>query len=105
MKKSVLALSVLSLAILFSASARAQSGLDNFSNLYFGYQTCQGLFALCASSTCTPTGGTVDVHVAGGSTASFPAASCTCPVFDGTSIADVNGGNMHHSCDRPGKGK
>jgi len=65
------------------------------------FRLCFGDFALCAASTCTPIiGGTIEVNTATG-TAPFPAASCLCPIFSGSAIADVNGGNMQGSCDPP----
>jgi hypothetical protein len=63
-------------------------------------QFCIGDFALCAASTCTPTAGTIEVNTATG-TAPFPAAQCTCPIFSGPAIADLNGGNMQGSCVPP----
>ncbi len=96
-----------SVALLVAATtAGAQnSSLQSAAGTLYGYQICHGAFALCAASTCTPTGGTIDVNVSGGGTASFPEAACTCPVVNGPSIADVFGGNMKGSCTKPGKGK
>jgi hypothetical protein len=74
-------------------------------NVLYGYQICTGEYALCAASTCTPTDGAITVNVAGGGTASFPEATCTCPVFNGPAIADVYGGNMQGSCAAPGPGQ
>jgi hypothetical protein len=54
-------------------------------------------FALCASSTCTATGGTI----VGNDGIPFPAASCTCPVVVGDTIADLKQGNMDGSCEAP----
>ena len=65
------------------------------------FQPCTGPYALCAASTCTPTGNTIKVN---GSNTKFPEADCLCPVFDGLSIADVNGGNMTGSCNPPSNG-
>ena len=65
------------------------------------YKICEGDFALCAASTCKPTGGSISVNVIGGGTASFLEYNCTCPIFDGPAIADLNGGNMHGSCTPP----
>lgn len=65
------------------------------------FKICSGYFALCAASTCKPTGTTMTVHVAGGGTARFPEAECTCPVESGQAIADVVGGNMQGSCAPP----
>jgi hypothetical protein len=65
------------------------------------FKFCHGYFALCAASTCTPTGDTVTVNVIGGGTAEFPEADCVCPIFYGRAIADVNGGMMSGSCAPP----
>ena len=73
--------------------AVAQQGHD--------FTICEGHFALCAASTCQPTGGSITVNVIGGGTASFPEYNCTCPILDGPAIADLNGGNMHGSCKPP----
>jgi hypothetical protein len=62
---------------------------------------CSGYFALCAASTCKPTGRKIKVHVTGGGSAFFPAADCTCPIFSGQGIADLAGGNMQGSCKPP----
>ncbi len=65
---------------------------------------CSGYYALCAASTCTPTGKMINVNVSGGGVAKFPEAECTCPIELGEAIADVNGGNMSGSCKPPGEG-
>jgi hypothetical protein len=83
----------------WAVRATAQAPADNL----YGLRICKGLYALCAASICTPTGGTIDVHVEGGGTATFPEAECICPVFAGSAIADLSGGNMQGSCDRPAK--
>lgn len=62
------------------------------------FQFCPGPYALCAASICTPTGNTIKVN---GSNSLFREADCTCPVFSGVSVADVNGGNMQGSCKPP----
>lgn len=67
------------------------------------YEFCNGYFALCAASTCSPTGGTVTVNVTSGGTADFPEADCICPIFYGRAIADLNGGTMSGSCEPPSK--
>jgi hypothetical protein len=65
------------------------------------FTICVGDFALCAASTCTALPGvTIAVNTATG-TAPFPAAECTCPIFNGPALADLNGGNMQGSCDPP----
>ena len=72
--------------------AVAQQGHD--------FMICEGEFALCAASTCQPSGGKITVNVIGGGTATFPEYNCTCTTFDGRpAIADLNGGNM--SCTPP----
>jgi hypothetical protein len=65
------------------------------------YTVCSGEFALCAASTCRPTGGSITVNVTSGGAASFPEADCTCPILSGTAIADLAGGNMQGSCTPP----
>jgi hypothetical protein len=69
------------------------------------FRICSGYYALCAASTCSPTGKTITVNVSGGGTARFPEAECTCPVEAGDAIADVVGGNMQGSCQPPGRGE
>jgi hypothetical protein len=66
------------------------------------FEICQGYFALCAASTCTPTGNSIRVNVPSENTTRlFPEADCTCPIFSGNAIADVIGGNMKDSCEPP----
>ena len=65
------------------------------------FQICRGYFALCAASTCQPTGKKITVNVSGDGTAQFDEADCTCPIFSGRAIADVVGGNMQGSCTPP----
>jgi hypothetical protein len=62
---------------------------------------CSGYFALCAASTCKPTGHRIKVNVTGGGTATFPEANCTCPIVSGQGITDLAGGNMQGSCKPP----
>jgi hypothetical protein len=77
-----------------------------------------GKFALCAASTCVPTGKTMAVNIngKGGGTTPFPSATCTCPIIDQTimnlntsasvppnvplqALAAVYEGNMKGTCD------
>ncbi len=74
-------------------TARAAGGAENYD-----FQICHGYFALCAASTCKPTGGQITVRTATGGTATFPEANCKCPVILGPSIANLAGGNMKGSC-------
>jgi hypothetical protein len=67
-------------------------------------QICSGYFALCAASTCTPTGKKIAVNTATGTTP-FDEADCTCPVILGQSLANLSGGNMQGSCDPPEPGQ
>jgi hypothetical protein len=69
------------------------------------YQFCSGYLALCAASTCKPTGKHITVNITGGGTATFPEVECTCPIFSGQALADVTGGNMQGSCEPPGPGQ
>jgi hypothetical protein len=84
---------MLLLCLTTSRAAMAQGGHD--------FEFCQGYFALCSASTCTPTGNQIAVNVIGGGTANFPEADCTCPIFSGHAIADLAGGNMTGSCEPP----
>ncbi len=65
------------------------------------FKICKERYALCAASTCKATGRFITVNVTAGGTASFPEYDCTCPIFSGPAIADVNGGNMQGSCQPP----
>ena len=56
-------------------------------------QICTGEYALCAASTCKPTGRTMTI---GG--VAYPQMDCKCPILKGPAIADLNGGNMKGSC-------
>jgi hypothetical protein len=103
MLRSALVLSSLIGAILFAVPEVMSQGIVE------GFRTCPGDFALCAASTCTRTGGKIEVKCEAGvagcrpdGTASFDEAQCTCPIFPGPSIADVSGGNMGL---RPGPGR
>jgi hypothetical protein len=104
LRKNILILTLLLTAGMYPARFSAQSLSLAGSNPY-GLKICQGSFALCAASTCTPTGSTIAVNVQGGGTASFPEASCLCPIVNGPAIADVTGGNMTGSCAPPAKGQ
>lgn len=97
--KLTFGLSVLLLALAppCARAADAASGHD--------YRLCRGYYALCAASTCKPTGKHILVNVTGGGKALFPAVECTCPVFSGEALGDLAGGNMKGSCEPPGKGE
>jgi len=42
---------------------------------------CHGQYAICASSTCTLTGGTIETKLSEGGVARYPEAECVCPVI------------------------
>jgi hypothetical protein len=109
------ALSCLSFAKFCGSSIRAVLGLsviilvcswtDRFAAAQeeHDFRICQGDYALCSASTCTPTGKSIRVNVPSENTTRlFPEADCTCPIFSGFAIADVIGGNMNRSCQPPG---
>ncbi len=105
MRRLILAASSLAIQLVLSvALANAQTPPIGLVNFIYSYRICRGEYALCAASTCTPDGQTIAVNTANGQ-ASFPEAACTCPVYDGFAIADVNGGNMEGDCKAPGRGK
>ena len=55
---------------------------------------CTGEYALCAASTCTPTGKTITTN----NGVTYPEVTCTCPVLNGKAIADLSAGTMKGSC-------
>ena len=59
-----------------------------------GITTCNGEYALCAASTCKPTGKTIT----GNNGVAYPEVECRCPILNGTAIADTSAGNMNGSC-------
>ena len=74
---------LLILALLISGTATA-GGLD----------ICDGEYALCAASTCRPTGKTIT----GNNGVPYPEVVCRCPILKGHAIADTSAGNMQGSC-------
>jgi hypothetical protein len=80
-----------------------------------GLTSCPGEFALCAASTCKPTGRMIKVKEADGKTTKeFPEAICTCPIIteavavmngkELAGLAALNEGNMQGSCNTPRPG-
>jgi hypothetical protein len=59
-----------------------------------GITTCKGEYALCAASTCKPTGKTIT----GNNGVAYPEVECRCPILNGVAIADTSAGNMQGSC-------
>lgn len=81
-----------------------------------GLTVCAGEFALCASSTCAPTGRLIKVKENGGKTTrEYKESACKCPVITAeiaqqngtalTALAAVNEGNMNGSCTNSGPDK
>lgn len=60
---------------------------------------CKGDFALCAASTCKPTGKTIT----GNNGTAYPEVVCRCPILNGDAIADTSAGNMKGTCDATDK--
>jgi len=83
MKKLLIVLA----SLLLSTSVLAQPSTD-------GITTCNGEYALCAASTCKPTGKTIT----GNNGVPYPEVECKCPILKGTAIADTTAGNMKGSC-------
>jgi hypothetical protein len=96
--KALLGVSALLLALAPPMARAGEAGSGH------NFQFCNGYYAICAASTCSPTGKMIKVNVAGGGTAMFPQVDCKCPIFHGRAIADVTGGNMQGSCDPPEPG-
>lgn len=55
---------------------------------------CKGDYALCAASTCKPTGKTIT----GNNGIAYPEVECRCPILYGSAIADTSAGNMKGTC-------
>ena len=67
-----------------------------FSNAVWGGEltVCKGNYALCAASTCTPTGKTIT----GNNGVAYPEVECRCPILNGDAMADTSAGNMKGTC-------
>jgi hypothetical protein len=59
-----------------------------------GLTICNGEFAMCAASTCKPTGKTIT----GNNGVAYPEVVCRCPILKGKNIADTAMGNMKGTC-------
>jgi len=59
-----------------------------------GIATCDGDYALCAASTCKPTG----KMITGNNGVPYPEVECRCPILNGVAIADTSAGNMQGTC-------
>lgn len=76
-----------------SSPARAADPIPGVS-----IQVCPQKFALCAASTCKPTGKKINVLGQ-----EFDEVTCDCPVLEGPSVA--NTALMNGSCQNPGRGQ
>lgn len=81
-----------------NAMINSMSGTNSTSNVQLAI--CKGEFALCAASTCTPTGGNITLN----NGKVKPEVACRCPILRGPSLADLTGGNMQGSCRPPAPG-
>ena len=95
MKKILVAVAVVAVV---AAAGYAFSNIKNSSKAESkttsGLTTCDGQYALCAASTCKPTGKTIT----GNNGTPYPEVECRCPVLEGRAIADTKAGNMQGSC-------
>ena len=91
--KALLGMSALLLALAPPMARAGEAKSDH------NFQFCNGYFAICAASTCSPTGKTIKVGKE-----TFDQVDCKCPIFHGRALADVTGGNMQGSCDPPEPG-
>jgi len=101
-----LALAITAMAFSYTVNAApAPQGSSKTSIELCGSKTESYDFALCAASTCTPTGKRIAVNTPRGGKRWFRESVCTCPVLNttatGPAIANVNGGNMQGSCAQP----
>ena len=84
---ALLALAVMYPTITYSASTDAAKNKPQLT-------ICKGEYALCAASTCEPTGKTITTN--NGNV--YPEVVCRCPILKGPAIADLSAGNMQGSC-------
>lgn len=90
----------------FTSKPKIKNGLNKFILIGFVFSalysssasaeltSCEGDYALCAASTCQPTGKTIKTN--DGQT--YPEVVCKCPILNGKAIADTTMGNMQGSC-------
>ena len=70
--KNTLLKTLPSLNVLLLCAAAPAFAQDSSATTGHDYQFCRGYYALCAASTCTPTGKSITVNVTSGGTAQFP---------------------------------
>jgi hypothetical protein len=89
--KNIVVLLLLLISII-AAGIYAGSTIANASDQQL--TLCEGKFALCAASTCKPTGNMIKVN----NGTEYPEVVCKCPILEGKAIADLTAGNMQGSC-------
>ena len=101
MKKILTLLFVLSvlvtvalLASLVGCNTKNPTATKAESKTTSGLTVCDGQYALCAASTCKPTG----KMITGNNGTPYPEVECRCPILEGRAIADTKAGNMAGSC-------
>jgi hypothetical protein len=97
MKKVLLAVSAVIALVAVAAVVYPKiknSGTTAESKTTSGLTLCDGQYALCAASTCKPTG----KMITGNNGVPYPEVECRCPILTGRAIADTAAGNMAGSC-------
>ena len=95
MKKILLVVAALGivLAVTYLKMSKPESDKAE-SKTTSGLTVCDGQYALCAASTCKPTG----KMITGNNGTPYPEVECRCPILEGRAIADTKAGNMAGSC-------
>jgi len=95
MKKVLLVVAALGIVLAVTYLKMKPSVADKAeSKTTSGLTVCDGQYALCAASTCKPTGKTIT----GNNGTPYPEVECRCPILEGRAIADTKAGNMAGSC-------
>ena len=95
MKKILLVVATLGIVLAVTYLKMKPSVADKAeSKTTSGLTVCDGQYALCAASTCKPTGKTIT----GNNGTPYPEVECRCPILEGRAIADTKAGNMAGSC-------
>jgi len=95
MKKVLLVVAALGIVLVVTYLKMKPSVADKAeSKTTSGLTVCDGQYALCAASTCKPTG----KMITGNNGTPYPEVECRCPILEGRAIADTTAGNMTGSC-------
>jgi len=95
MKKVLLVVAALGIVLVVTYLKMKPSVADKAeSKTTSGLTVCDGQYALCAASTCKPTG----KMITGNNGTPYPEVECRCPILEGRAIADTKAGNMAGSC-------